>query len=70
LGSLEVLNQGGNRLSGVLHPALFRNLTSLHFLDLSRNQFTESELPSEIGEMSSLRWLFLPAGLRLQWGDP
>lgn len=59
MGSLEVLNLGGNQLSGVLHPALFRNLTGLHFLDLSRNQFLESELPSELGKMSGLRWLFL-----------
>ncbi|GJN27297.1 hypothetical protein PR202_gb15310 [Eleusine coracana subsp. coracana] len=55
LGGLETLDLGRNQLSGVLHPALFRNLTSLHLLDLSRNQFLESELPSEIG----LRWLLL-----------
>ncbi|KAL5214116.1 hypothetical protein ABZP36_003268 [Zizania latifolia] len=59
LQGLQVLNLGGNRLSGVLHPALFRNLTRLHFLDLSKNQFLESELPPELGEMGSLRWLFL-----------
>ncbi|CAD6260560.1 unnamed protein product [Miscanthus lutarioriparius] len=58
-GGLQVLDLGGNLLSGVLHPALLRNLTGLHLLDLSRNQFLESELPREIGEMSSLRWLFL-----------
>ncbi|XP_006653515.2 probably inactive leucine-rich repeat receptor-like protein kinase At5g06940 [Oryza brachyantha] len=59
LRGLEVLDLGGNRLSGVLHPALFRNLTRLHFLDLSNNQFLESELPPELGEMGGLRWLFL-----------
>lgn len=59
LGSLQVLNLGGNLLSGVLHPALFTNLTSLRFLDLSRNQFLESQLPRELGRMSSLRWLSL-----------
>ncbi|KAG8082342.1 hypothetical protein GUJ93_ZPchr0014g47315 [Zizania palustris] len=59
LQGLQVLNLGGNRLSGVLHPALFRNLTRLHFLDLSKNQFLESELPPELGEMGGLRWLFL-----------
>ncbi|CAL5031512.1 unnamed protein product [Urochloa decumbens] len=56
---LEVLNLGGNRLSGVLHPAMLRNLTGLHLLDLSGNQFTDSQLPPEIGEMAGLRWLFL-----------
>ncbi|KAJ1271488.1 hypothetical protein BS78_06G131200 [Paspalum vaginatum] len=59
LGGLQVLNLGGNLLSGVLHPALFTNLTSLHLLDLSGNQFLESELPRELGEMRSLRWLSL-----------
>uniref|UniRef100_A0A0D3FWY5 Protein kinase domain-containing protein n=1 Tax=Oryza barthii TaxID=65489 RepID=A0A0D3FWY5_9ORYZ len=59
LRGLQVLDLGGNRLSGVLHPALFRNLTKLHFLDLSKNQFLESELPPELGEMAGLRWLFL-----------
>uniref|UniRef100_A0A0E0KRS7 Protein kinase domain-containing protein n=1 Tax=Oryza punctata TaxID=4537 RepID=A0A0E0KRS7_ORYPU len=59
LRGLQVLDLGGNRLSGVLHPALFRNLTGLHFLDLSKNQFLESELPPELGEMAGLRWLFL-----------
>ncbi|CAL5016425.1 unnamed protein product [Urochloa decumbens] len=58
-GSLEVLNLGGNRLSGVLHPALLRNLTGLHLLDLSGNQFTDSEIPPEIGGITGLRWLFL-----------
>ena len=58
-GGLQVLDLGGNLLSGVLHPALLRNLTGLHLLDLSRNQFLESELPREIGEMRSLRWLFV-----------
>uniref|UniRef100_A0A804RM44 Protein kinase domain-containing protein n=1 Tax=Zea mays TaxID=4577 RepID=A0A804RM44_MAIZE len=59
LGGLQVLDLGENLLSGVLHPALFGNLTSLHLLDLSRNQFLDSELPRELGRMSSLRWLFL-----------
>ena len=58
-GGLQVLDLGGNLLSGVLHPVLLGNLTGLHLLDLSRNQFLESELPREIGEMRSLRWLFV-----------
>uniref|UniRef100_A0A0D9W654 Protein kinase domain-containing protein n=1 Tax=Leersia perrieri TaxID=77586 RepID=A0A0D9W654_9ORYZ len=57
--ALEVLDLGRNRLSGVLHPAIIRNLTRLHFLDLSGNQFMESGIPPEIGEMGGLRWLFL-----------
>ncbi|CAD6263394.1 unnamed protein product [Miscanthus lutarioriparius] len=56
-GGLQVLDLGGNLLSGVLHPVLLGNLTGLHLLDLSRNQFLESELPREIGEMRSLRAL-------------
>lgn len=59
LRGLQVLDLRGNRLSGVLHPVLFQNLTSLHYLDLSGNQFLESPLPPELGGMASLRWLYL-----------
>jgi Leucine-rich repeat (LRR) protein len=38
---------------------LFGKLTSLHLLDLSMNQFLDSELPRELDRMRSLRWLFL-----------
>ena len=48
-GLLQVLDLGENLLSGVLHTALFDNLTSLHLLDLSRNQFLDSKLPRELG---------------------
>jgi Leucine-rich repeat (LRR) protein len=49
------IDLGENLLSGMLHPALFGNLTSLHLLDLSKNQFLDFELPQELGGMSSLR---------------
>jgi hypothetical protein len=65
---LEVLDLGGNRLYGVLHPALFRNLTSLHFLDLSRNRFAESEQLEVLDlSMNSLTGVVPPRfGLKFQ----
>lgn len=58
LRGLQLLDLRGNCFSGVLHPALFRNLTGLHYLDLSGNRFLESPLPPELGGMASLRWQF------------
>jgi len=45
--------------SGTLHPSLFKNLSELVLLDLSQNPSLASVLPSEIGSMSRLRWLYV-----------
>ncbi|KAI0503819.1 hypothetical protein KFK09_014762 [Dendrobium nobile] len=59
LNGLQVLNLGGNSFSGTVHPPIFRNLSDLVVLDLSRNPSLTSKLPTEIGELGKLRVLLL-----------
>ncbi|XP_020582317.1 probably inactive leucine-rich repeat receptor-like protein kinase At5g06940 [Phalaenopsis equestris] len=59
LDGLQVLNLGSNLFSGTVHPPIFRNLSDLVVLDLSKNPSLTSKLPTEIGRLGKLRKLLL-----------
>ena len=56
-GRIDVLNLGGNSLTGEIPPEL-GNLTNLEWLSLDNNSLT-GEIPSELGDLSSLEVLWL-----------
>ncbi|XVE63080.1 hypothetical protein DITRI_Ditri06bG0171100 [Diplodiscus trichospermus] len=64
LGGLLSIDLSDNKVEGVI-PNGFQNLSSLNFLDLSRNQFSPSSIPSWLSNLNKLQFLGL-SGIGLQ----
>ncbi|CAH9116660.1 unnamed protein product [Cuscuta europaea] len=56
--SLETLVLSDNELNGIV-PAILGNITSLKRIELAYNQFSPSQFPAELGNLTNLEYLWL-----------
>ncbi|VAI63736.1 unnamed protein product [Triticum turgidum subsp. durum] len=59
--SLTYLDLSGNNLKGI--PEELCSLVKLEYLDLSENQFGETEVPPSFGNLINLKFLYLKSGI-------